>query len=322
LFGGEELFFPFELVIVGEALGVEVADFGGGADGAAGLGLVAAVAEFALRGELVDVGEGAFQALRGVPELKFAHAGRVDEDAAAGDEEKLARGGGVAATVVGLANGAGELAVFAEDGVDEGGFADAGGAEKGAGASVADYLAEFGEAVAAESAGEKNANAEAGGLGVGEKRSGGVAGVGFVQNEDGMGAAFPGEAEIALEAARVEFAVERADEQERVDVGGDDLLFGFFAGGFARELGAAGEYAMNDGAIFAGANLREEPIADGGEVGAVVGGMAKFSLELPPGFAGFGVQAVEAAGFFRDPRGSEELFFVLQNLRCKKIVPT
>lgn len=260
---------------------------------------------------MVDVGEGALEAFCGVPELKFAHAGRVDEDAAAGYEEELARSGGVASAIVGVADGIGELAVLAEDGVDERGFADAGGAEKRTGTGFADDLAEFGEAIAAAGAGEQDANAEAGGLSFGEQSGGVVAGVGFVEDKDGSRAAFPGEAEVAFEAAGVEFAIERSDEEERVDVGGDDLFCGFFAGGFAGELGAAGEEAVNDGAVFAGADLREEPIADGGESGALMGGMAEFSGEFAPGFAGFGIETVEAASFFGDTRGNEGLFFVL-----------
>ena len=48
---------------------------------------MSAVAEFAVRGELVDVGEGALEALGRVPELEFTHAGSVDEDSAAGDKK-------------------------------------------------------------------------------------------------------------------------------------------------------------------------------------------------------------------------------------------
>ena len=95
------------------------------------------------------------------------------------------------AAVIGVTNGAGELAAFAEDGVDECGFAYAGGAEKSAGAAIANDLAEFGDAVAAKGAGEKGANAETGGFGFGEKRFGVFAGVCLVEDEEGTSAAFP-----------------------------------------------------------------------------------------------------------------------------------
>lgn len=109
LFGFEEELFPAQLVKVFEAVFFELMGSNGFADGTAGFGLVAAIAEFAGAREGFDVGESGFEAYGGVPELEFAHAGCVDEDAAARNDEELARGGSVAAAIVGSADGGGGL---------------------------------------------------------------------------------------------------------------------------------------------------------------------------------------------------------------------
>src|SRR5262249_20561091 len=84
-----------------------------------------------------------------VPELELAHSGRVDEDAAAGNEEHLTRRCGVAAFAVGLAHVVGGLAMLAQQRVDERGFADAGGAEERAGLRWADSASSRGNGACA-----------------------------------------------------------------------------------------------------------------------------------------------------------------------------
>ena len=49
--------------------------------------------------------------------------------------------------------------------------------------------------------------------------------VGFVEDDDRARAPFSCEREIALDAARVEVAVEPDDDEDRIDVRRDDLLF-------------------------------------------------------------------------------------------------
>ncbi len=71
-----------------EPLRLEPAVVGGLAHGASRLLLVAAIAEVTAVGELVDVAEGVFEAA--FPELHLAHAGRVDDQAASGQDQQLA----------------------------------------------------------------------------------------------------------------------------------------------------------------------------------------------------------------------------------------
>lgn len=77
------------------------------------------------------------------------------------------------------------------------------------------------------------------------------------EHHDRLGAGVPGEDGAALDATRLHRPVEPADEQHRVDVGGDGLL-GVGPGGTAAQEGGAGE--DGDGPA-AGAG---EPVADGG----------------------------------------------------------
>ncbi len=92
----------------------------------------------------------------------------------------------------------------------------------------------------------------------------------FVEDDDGCDAAFPGEHKGAFESAEVEVEVEAADEEDGVDIGGDDLFIGAGAGHLAGEGGAAGEDTADDGGgvlVFVFAEIDGDPIADGGEVG-------------------------------------------------------
>src|SRR5215813_4048045 len=60
---------------------------------AARLALVRAVAKAARRGEFVDIRESRIHAVGFAPQTEFAHARRIDDDAAAGDQKELAMRG-------------------------------------------------------------------------------------------------------------------------------------------------------------------------------------------------------------------------------------
>ena len=74
---------------------------------------------------------------------------------------------------------------------------------------------------------------------LGRLRFGIRAEVGLVEDDDRNGARVPHDREIALEAARIQIFSERGDEEDRVDVGRQHLLFDGAAGRLAREIGAA-----------------------------------------------------------------------------------
>lgn len=70
------------------------------ADGAAGLTLVAAIAEAAVRSESGDIGKRGVYALGTCPQLQFAKAGSIDQQPAAGRHKQFAANRGVAAAGV------------------------------------------------------------------------------------------------------------------------------------------------------------------------------------------------------------------------------
>ena len=94
-------------------------------DRAAGLGVMAAIAEAAGRGEAHDIVERGVDALVGPGHLERPDARRVDEHGPARQLEQLAMGGRVSAAGVVVADLARRLALLAEERVDERGLADA-----------------------------------------------------------------------------------------------------------------------------------------------------------------------------------------------------
>jgi len=143
LFGFEKKLFPSQFVIALQAIFIESVCGDGFADGAAGFGCVAAVSELAVASESLNVGEDSAETMGGVPELEFAHAGSVDDNTTSGDENELARGGGVAAAIIVGAHGGSELQLVADNCVDEGGFADSRRTEESCSTANADAFAQF-----------------------------------------------------------------------------------------------------------------------------------------------------------------------------------
>lgn len=74
-----------------------------------------------------------------------------------------------------------------------------------------------------------------------------LAEVGFIQEDDGSGAAAGGHEEVAFEEAGIEAGIEGLDEEGDFDVGGEDLFSGFAAGDLAGEVAGAGEDFFDDG---------------------------------------------------------------------------
>ena len=85
--------------------------------------------------------------------------------------------------------------------------------------------------------------------------------IGLVQDDDRRRAALPGDDEIALDAPRVEVVIETGDEEDRVDVGGDDLLFGRIAGGAPREAAEPRQHGADPGvaAVRGGSTATQSP---------------------------------------------------------------
>src|SRR5579872_1453589 len=107
--------------------------------------------------------------------------------------------------------------------------------------------------------------------------------IGFVEQDGGLGAALAREDQIAFQAAQVEIAIESADDEYQVEVGGDHLLLLGLAGGAPGEDGPAREYGVDHCLTWADW-LSGYPIADGGPLRAVGRAIEKcadgFSLHL------------------------------------------
>src|SRR2546423_7873761 len=116
---GHPFHLPLELAPALQSLGRKRAVVEGGDHRAAGLTVVAAVAEPATSQQSVDLGEGPLHAIVGLPQKEAAEAGRVDEDASARRREQVAVGRGVATAAVRLTDGRRLLHVGPEDPVDE-----------------------------------------------------------------------------------------------------------------------------------------------------------------------------------------------------------
>ena len=128
----------------------------------------------------------------------------------------------------------------------------------------------------------------------------------LVQDDDRPRAAVPGRREIALDAPQVEVVVEAADQEDGVDVGGDDLLFGGLAGDLAREAAAAGEQRL-DGALVRRPRPRRhgDPVADGREAVAPVGLVAEPAADPGQDLAVGGADPVDLLVLEGDPAGTD-----------------
>src|SRR5438046_2108358 len=87
---GEMVQLALNLEVALDAARIEAAILDGLAHGAAGIVLMAAIGEAALRLQLLDVREALRRALVSIPELDLAHARRVEQQAALGQQDEVA----------------------------------------------------------------------------------------------------------------------------------------------------------------------------------------------------------------------------------------
>ncbi len=136
-------------------------------------------------------------------------------------------------------------------------------------------------------------------LDLAERPAGVAAQVGLREHDRGGRAAVPGQREVALEAARVQVARHRRDEQDGVDVGREDLLDRLEPGALAGEGRAAREHGLDAGAVAVEA--RADPVADGRRRARAKEAPGRLRPEL----AGLGEDDVGAAVLHGDARGHE-----------------
>ena len=108
---------------------------------------------------------------------------------------------------------------------------------------------------------------------------------------------------------------ERGDEEDDVDVRGDDLLVGLGPRDLARELRPPREDGLDH------AVAQRDPVADGGEVGASRRARAELRGDLRTLLSASGVDVVGAAVLHGDARGDEAGRRVRFELRFELVRP-
>ena len=129
--------------------------------------------------------------------------------------------------------------------------------------------------------------------------------VGLGEDDDRVGAALPGQRHVALDPADVQVLVERRDEEEHVDVGGDHLLGGLVPGLLSAEGRPAREDGLDGARSAPAGTVVRDPVADGGQVGGRVGGMAEPAADVGPHLALLAEEDVRAPVLDRDAAGAK-----------------
>ena len=201
----------------------EVAVLDRGHDRAAGLAVVGAVREPADRGQRLDVGERPLETGLGLPRGELAHARGVEDEAAGRQQVQLAAGRRVPAPGVVLPDVLHGRPGVAGERVEERRLADARRPDERDRRAGLDPLPDRVDAAAVDGRGRHDRHAD---RDLADLRHEAVEILGEVrlgQHDDRLGAALPGDREVALEAPQVEVLVERRDDEDDVDVRRHDL---------------------------------------------------------------------------------------------------
>ena len=123
----------------------------------------------------------------------------------------------------------------------------------------------------------------------------------------GRGAAVPGDDEVALDAARIEVAVEPGHEEDGIDVRRDDLFFGGIAGGAAGKAARPRQDGADPRVGAVGWRLDGDPVTHGRKVHPLRGLMAQSSGDARQPFTRFGEHAIDVRVLERDARRDQTL---------------
>ncbi len=115
-----------------------------------------------------------------------------------------------------------------------------------------------------------------------------VAQIGLGQHEDRDRAAVIGEGEVTLQPGRVEIGVERGGDEQRIDIGGDQLVAGILASGAAVQKALAIEHPHHERAVGA----HQHPVANRD----LAGGQALRQAQVERSGFGQGVEPVTVNG--------------------------
>jgi hypothetical protein len=129
----------------------------------------------------------------------------------------------------------------------------------------------------------------------------------LVQHHDRRSAALDGDQQISFDSSGVEIPVETGDEENGIDVCGDDLLLGCIAGRATGELATSRQHG-NDSAVTRMLRwLNRHPVADGRKIhpcGRAVPKAAGYTRER---FARVGDHAINVRVLKRDATRNQPL---------------
>ncbi len=241
-------------------------------------------------------------------------------------------GGGVAAAAVVGAHRPHLQALLAEQAVDEGGLARPGRAQqspRGAGPQV---LAQFGQALPCHRAHRVDRHAEGNALGLGDRLVEIGAEIGLVEYDHRIGAALPGQGQVALQAAQVELLAEARHQKDRVYVGRHYLGLGGAAHRLPQKGATPRQHGLDGGRPLLGTRLYGHPVSHCRQIVASIGLVAHapghLRRELRHVLARRRHETAEhqvfAAQLARHPPGDQRSVTMLERFkgRSKKVVPT
>ena len=299
---------------------VEIAGLQRLAHRAARLVGVAAVAEAAGAGERLNVLECGREALVGVDQAEFPHAGRVQHQRPGRQPDQLAVAGGVAPVRILLADRGGRHPLVAGQRVDEGRLADARRAHQHRRLGRLQMRGERLQPRAGDDRDGQHRRAERDALRLGDGGVGIGGEVGLGQHHHRLGAALPGGGQVALQPPGVEVGVQRGDQQRHVDVGGHHLLVRDRVGGLADEGGAPRQHGVDGRGAFVGPRGQRHPVADDRE-GARSRLVGEPAGDLGGELAEVGDDVVDSALLHEDAAGNEPTLGVGGEVMLELIAP-
>jgi hypothetical protein len=234
---------------------------------AAGFVAVAAVAEPAVGGEVRDVRKGLRQAAA-VPQLQLAHARRVDQQPGVGQENQLAVGAGVPAPAVPVPDFLRAQQFLSHKAVDDRRLPHPGGSQQRTGSPDGQVTTQRLERFRPSGRDRVDVDCRRQRTDLVDLDLRIVDQVRLVQHDDRRRATLPRDQEVPLEPPWIEVAIETADQEHRVDVRRDNLLFGRVASRPAGETAHARQHRLDARITRMGRRLDGNPVTDCREIGA------------------------------------------------------
>ena len=145
--------------------------------------------------------------------------------------------------------------------------------------------------------------------------------IGLIENHHRTGAAFKRQYQVALQPAGVVIAIQSHDDEDGIDVGGDDLLFGGLAGDLARKAAAPWQHHLDGRRGFARRRPGRDPIAHCRELLAALRFVPQLAGMLRLQFAGLRVEPVDVIELDGDAGGNQAVGGERRKAARPRLVP-